>query len=81
METQRGDGMFDFHPSAQIGRQRCQLYVPAAYSLQAISLVLIFLLETVGTPGLLNADRKNRNRDAYCGVVLQSTAPPLVKVR
>jgi hypothetical protein len=73
--------MFGFHSSAQIGRQSCQLYAPAAYHLQVISLVLIFLLETVGTAGLLNADRKNGNRDAYCGVVLQSTAPPIVKVR
>jgi hypothetical protein len=81
METQRGDGTFGFHPSAQIGRQSCQVYAPAAYHLQVIFLVLIFLLETVETPGLLNADRKNRNRDAYGGVVLKSTAPPLVKVR
>jgi hypothetical protein len=81
MEIERGDGMFGFHPSAQIRRQSCQLYAPAAYHLQGNSLVLIFLLEAERTPGLGNADRKNRNRDPYWGVVPQPTAPPLVPNR
>ena len=62
METQREDGMLGFHTSAQIGRQSCQFYAPAAYHLQANSLVLIFLLEAERIPGLRKANRKNRNR-------------------
>jgi hypothetical protein len=65
METETGEGFnvglpFVLWHSTQLGRQSCQLHAPAAlYPWHS------FLLEAEQTPGLLNADRRNRSLEKF----------------
>ena len=81
MKTRSGDVMLGFHPyfrhSAQLGRQSCQLYAPAAFYLQGIPWYS-FLLEAEWTPGLLNADGGNRSLYKFKGPCLESNPEPPV---
>jgi len=61
------------------GRQSFQLYAPAAFYPQGNSLELISV-RVFMTPGLLNADRRNRSLEYFQGPYRESNTEPPVSL-